>query len=69
MSADLPCVFFRLRYASPIPKDLPEAALVGCGLRNSCFLSEPFFLLGFTYTCHTNPEGPEENSCKNIKGL
>lgn len=42
MSADLPFVFFRLRYASPIPKDLPEAALGGCGLKKCLF--EPFFL-------------------------
>ena len=42
MSPDLPCVFFRLRYASPIPKDLPEAALGGCGLKKCLF--EPFFL-------------------------
>ena len=42
MSADLPGVFFRLRYASPIPKDLPEAALSGCGLKQCLF--EPFCL-------------------------
>ena len=42
MSARMPRMFFRLRHASPITKDLPEAALGGCGLKKCLF--EPFFL-------------------------